>query len=124
MFPAVPSVWTEASFERLRADGAFLVSAVRRNGRTAWVKIESLAGEPCRLVVSDWERAVVRSHTGPAPRVAQQDPGDIHIDLAKGASVILAPDAAAPLPDVAPVPPSTPGRRYWPALPSQARDKP
>src|SRR5439155_1750869 len=67
VFPAVPGQWSEAAFDRLRADGAFLVSAVRRNGRTSWVRIESLAGEPCRLVVADWDTAVVRAHTGPAP---------------------------------------------------------
>src|SRR5439155_1375546 len=75
VFPAVPGQWSEAAFDRLRADGAFLVSAVRRNGRTSWVRIESLAGEPCRLVVADWDTAVVRAHTGPAPRVKRDSAG-------------------------------------------------
>src|SRR5947207_10650117 len=49
VFPAMPSGWKSAAFDRLRADGAFLVSGVRANGRTAWVRIASLAGAPCRL---------------------------------------------------------------------------
>jgi hypothetical protein len=110
VFPAVPSAWTDAAFERLRADGAFLVSAVRRDGHTAWVRIESLAGSPCRVVVPDWERGVVRAHTGPTPRLTQRGggAGEWAIDLRKGASVVLAPDSVTPLPDVAPVahPPS------------------
>src|SRR5205814_1496818 len=40
VFPAVPGAWADAAFDRLRADGAFLVSGVRRDGRTAWVRIE------------------------------------------------------------------------------------
>src|SRR5437773_1375994 len=69
VFPAVPGAWSDAAFDRLRADGAFLVSAVRRGGRTAWVRIESLAGQPCRLVVD--RRRDERdgpAQTGQAPR--------------------------------------------------------
>jgi hypothetical protein len=116
VFPAVPTPWREAAFDRLRADGAFLVSAVRRNGRTSWVRIESVAGQPCRLAVADWDAALVRAHTGPAPSVTRVEAGRFVIELAKGASVVLAPDAATPLPDVGPVtlPPSD--RHPWPAL--------
>jgi alpha-L-fucosidase 2 len=109
VFPAVPAAWSDAAFDKLRADGAFLVSAVRRDGRTAWVRIESLAGEPCRLVVPDWESAVVRAHTGPLPQVTKTATGKWSIDVKKRGSVVLAPDDATPLPQVAPVPhPSAP----------------
>jgi hypothetical protein len=123
VFPAVPSAWTEAAFDQLRADGAFLVSAVRHNGRTAWVRIESLAGQTCRLVVSDWDAGVVRASTrgeggGPAPRLTRTSAGAFVIDLSKGASVTLAPEVGTSLPGVTPVPlPPTPLRRpSWPAL--------
>jgi len=49
VFPAVPSSWPEAVFSQLRAEGGFLVSALRRDGRTRWVRIQSLAGQPCRV---------------------------------------------------------------------------
>jgi hypothetical protein len=49
IFPAVPSAWKEAVFHDLRAEGAFLVSAVRSGGETAWARVKSLAGQPCRL---------------------------------------------------------------------------
>ncbi|MBM3861319.1 MAG: discoidin domain-containing protein [Verrucomicrobia bacterium] len=49
VFPAVPAAWTNAIFHNLRAEGAFLVSAERRGGKTQWVRIKSLAGEPCRI---------------------------------------------------------------------------
>jgi len=117
VFPAVPGPWTEAAFDRLRADGAFLVSAVRRNGRTSWVRIESLAGEPCRLVVADWDTVVVRTHAGPAPRLTKETGGDFVIDLRSGASVVLAPDVTSPLPDVSPVTLPPPARNPFPILP-------
>ena len=116
VFPAVPTVWPEAAFDHLRADGAFLVSAVRHNGRTAWVRIESLASQPCRLVVADWDAALVRAHTGPAPSVTRGDAGRFVIELAQGASVVLAPDAVTPLPPLSPVALPASDRRPWPAL--------
>src|SRR2546421_594890 len=84
VFPAVPGAWLDAAVDRLRADGAFLVSGARRGGRTAWVRIASLAGEPCRLVVPDWESAIVRAHVGPAPKVTKGAAGDYEIELRKG----------------------------------------
>ena len=52
IFPAVPDAWRDAVFRDLRAEGAFLVSARRAAGKTQWIRIESLAGEPCRIVPS------------------------------------------------------------------------
>jgi hypothetical protein len=49
IFPAVPATWKEAVFHDLRAEGAFLVSANRKDGNTEWVRVKSLAGEPCRV---------------------------------------------------------------------------
>lgn len=47
VFPAVPSSWKDAAFHNMRTEGAFLISAVRKDGETKWIKIKSLAGEPC-----------------------------------------------------------------------------
>ena len=49
IFPAVPSAWSNAVFRDLRAEGAFLLSAERKAGKTQWVRVKSLAGEPCRI---------------------------------------------------------------------------
>lgn len=49
VFPGAPAAWKDVVFHNLRAEGAFLVSASRRDGRTQWVRIRSLAGEPCRI---------------------------------------------------------------------------
>ena len=47
VFPAVSKAWNDAVFNDLRAEGGFKVSAMRKNGATNWIQIESLAGEPC-----------------------------------------------------------------------------
>lgn len=54
LFPATPESWREASFHHLRAEGAFLVSAERRNARTVRAEITSLAGETCCLDISSF----------------------------------------------------------------------
>jgi hypothetical protein len=49
VFPALPDKWESICFHDLRAEGAFLVSAVRSEGKTSWVRIKSLSGERCTL---------------------------------------------------------------------------
>lgn len=49
VFPAVPSGWKEASFATLRAEGAFLVSAERREGVTRSVEVLAEKGGVLRL---------------------------------------------------------------------------
>jgi len=53
VFPAVPDAWRDLAFRDLRGEGAFLVDARRTGGRTAWIRVKSLAGEPC-VVEADW----------------------------------------------------------------------
>jgi len=49
VFPTIPDSWGDAYFEDLRAEGAFLVSALLGDGEVRWLRIASEAGEPCRL---------------------------------------------------------------------------
>lgn len=44
IFPAIPAQWKNVFFQTLRAEGAFLVSAVKENGNIMEVKITSDAG--------------------------------------------------------------------------------
>jgi alpha-L-fucosidase 2 len=50
VFPAVPDSWKEVSFEKLRAEGAFLVSAQRRNGSPVRVEIFAERGGPVTVI--------------------------------------------------------------------------
>ena len=49
IFPAVPAGWGNISFEKLRAVGAFLVSAEMEDGETTMVEISSEAGGECSI---------------------------------------------------------------------------
>jgi len=49
VFPAVPASWKDVSFERLRAQGAFLVSATRTHGQVMEVTVVSEKGGRLRL---------------------------------------------------------------------------
>lgn len=99
VFPAVPGCWREVRFENLRAEGAFLVSAVREGGRTTAIRIESLAGEPC-ILKTDMEHPTVKF--GKAILVPAGE-SEYAIDLKKGETVLLTTGGAA-VPPMAPVP--------------------
>lgn len=49
IFPAIPANWKDASFKTLRAEGAFLVSAERKDGRTQSVEIVAEKGGTLHL---------------------------------------------------------------------------
>lgn len=49
VFPALPKAWTDVSFENLRTNGAFLISAKREKGITKFVQVKSLAGSLCKI---------------------------------------------------------------------------
>jgi alpha-L-fucosidase 2 len=49
LFPAIPDAWKDLSFDKLRTEGAFLVSATMEGGRVREVEILSLAGADCKM---------------------------------------------------------------------------
>ena len=101
IFPAVPAEWKDASFQDLRAEGAFLVTAVRKDGKTKWVRIKSLAGEPCR----------VKPNFGGGFRLSSDSPvtsrevsaGVFELNLKRGQEVLLYQDDSSLETAVAPV---------------------
>ena len=94
VFPAIPTAWRDVAFDHLRGQGAFLVSAVRRDGRTQWVRITSLAGEPCVVSLDMPAPAIDGKPLSPAPG------GGFVVPIGQGQTVTIGtPDAP-----VAPVP--------------------
>lgn len=81
VLPAVPAAWKDVVFRDLRTEGAFLVSAVRQGGATRWIRVESLAGEPCRIIGAPKSPVITASK----PCVPQpQADGSVVLPLAKG----------------------------------------
>ncbi len=99
VFPAVPGEWQEVAFHDLRAEGAFLVSAGRRGGRTRWVRVRSLAGETCRLRPG-FDGAF--RHAPETVVLREAAPGVFEVDLARDAEVILFQEPGDRLPEAAP----------------------
>jgi len=103
VFPAVPKAWDQAVFHDLRAEGAFLVSAERRQGKTVWVRIKSLAGEPCSIQPS-LEGEVSMLKNGKITKVAPSQDGGNSLALAQGEEVVLFSGDEIPPLDVSPIP--------------------
>ncbi len=49
IMPAVPHNWKDVGFENLRAEGAFLLSASKKDGLTSFIKIRSENGGRCMV---------------------------------------------------------------------------
>ncbi len=87
VFPAMPLRWKSFAFKNLRTEGAFLVSAMRENGITQFVEIESLAGEPC-LIRTDIINPVVINKNIKLVKI-QDNTYELH--LKKGEKAIIVP---------------------------------
>lgn len=87
VFPAIPKEWKDVTFHRFRAEGAFLVSAVRKDGKTRFICIESLAGEPC-TVMADLEGEIRVVGNKPVS-FKKSAPNIFELDLKKGEQAIL-----------------------------------
>jgi hypothetical protein len=99
IIPALPSIWKDVEFHDLCTEGAFLVSAKRTAGKTKWVRIKSLAGEPCRVRTDlpgqiDFKGA--RQF-----KLELISPGICQIDLKKGEEILLLAEANAYTPSSA-----------------------
>jgi alpha-L-fucosidase 2 len=112
VFPAVPAAWPDVTLHDFRTEGAFLLTAVRRGGVTSFVRLRSLAGEPCRLRHSIAGPVEVRGeHCG---RVRWRDLGDgvIELDLAADQEVLVYRRGTRPDLRVGPVPIAVPAEPW------------
>ncbi len=103
VFPAAPAEWNDASFVRLRATGAFLVSAARKGGETLWIAVESDKGGRA-TILNPWpsrKKAFMQTRSpqvGGAPKEIEMDSnGLLDIDLAAGETILLTPDGREPV---------------------------
>ena len=51
LFPAIPETWNNLSFENLRTEGAFLVSAEMKDGKIIRIKIESTTNAELNIIL-------------------------------------------------------------------------
>ena len=94
IFPAMPTIWKDAIFHQLKAEGGFDISAKRENGKTSWVSITSRAGEPCTIEIKDWNNEIASSN--PYVKIVKLKQGLYKVYLAKGMSAIFYPTNTKP----------------------------
>ena len=88
VFPAIPPEWKEASFDKLRAQGAFLVSAVLENREVSRVEIFPEKGGT--LWLADPFRGQDFRMQGAVRQPEKETPGIFCFQTKKGTPVILA----------------------------------
>jgi hypothetical protein len=93
IFPAVPDAWSDVAFHDLRTEGAFLVSAKRSAGQTQFVRIKSLAGQPCRIV-HGMQGQIRSNKNGIVP--VEVAPGVVEITLKQDEEIVLYPGTEMP----------------------------
>jgi hypothetical protein len=86
LFPAVPDAWKDVSFQTLRAEGAFLVSAVRQNGLTKSITIQSEKGGTAKIKVSV---VGMSKKINAGVKIIDQDSGFITVNFRPGATLTL-----------------------------------
>ena len=103
VFAAIPTAWPDAIFHDLRAEGAFLVSARRQGGQMVWIRIKSLAGEPCR-VKGNFATVPKFLINGKASDLKVAADGTVILPLAKDDEAILFTGDKIPALTVSPLP--------------------
>lgn len=89
IFPAIPSAWRNVAFSDLRTEGAFLVTAERRDGQTHFVSVRSLASEPCIIVTDISNPVFTGKRRFKVDRLSQDT---YRIDLQAGEEVLIRED--------------------------------
>ncbi len=99
------------AFHDYRAEGAFLVSASRKAGKTEFVRIKSLAGEPCIVKTSMEGKLLVK---GPKRIKAVKISDDCYkLNIEKGDEVILYPEGTDPDLKIAAMPIAEDKKNYF-----------
>jgi len=91
VFHAIPDSWKNIVFADLRAEGAFLVSASRKNGMTEYVKIKSLAGGSTEVLtdIPENQLQIIGGTNTKYSVTTVNDRSIIRIQLEKGQEILL-----------------------------------
>lgn len=108
VFPAVPDAWRDLTVHDFRTQGAFLLSAVRQDGVTRWVRLVSEAGAPCVVRHGIAGPVDVRDGRGRLLRYEDAGEGTVRIALRRGDSALITARGDRPDPVVRPVTPNAP----------------
>jgi alpha-L-fucosidase 2 len=80
IMPAVPTDWKNVGFENLRTEGAFLVSAAKKNGSVRFIKIKSEKGGKC-IVKTDIPTKEIRVQSNSPAKISQSQDGKTLVEV-------------------------------------------
>ena len=86
IMPAVPAAWKDISFDQLRAEGAFLVSAERSGGEIKELKIVAEAGGETRLKLPFADGTVVSAK---GVKIGKTENGIMTLRFKKGGALVM-----------------------------------
>ncbi|SFG08032.1 glycosyl hydrolase family 95 catalytic domain-containing protein [Streptomyces mirabilis] len=112
VFPALPADWADLTVHDFRTQGAFLLSAVRKDGATRWVRLVSEAGAPCVVRHGITGAIDVRDGRGRPLRYATVGDGTIQVALRRGESALITAKGDRPDLTVTPVRPNADAPRW------------
>ncbi len=86
VFPAIPADWNDASFKTMRAEGAFLVSAEKKNGKVVLLNIQSEKGGILKVKspFGKFEQKI----SGKV-KILESEPGFIRIDFEPNSRITI-----------------------------------
>lgn len=115
IFPALPEAWKDVSFDKLRTEGGFLVSASKVKGHTEFIKVYSSKGDTCRLQTDFNISRLISDKRGSIDFSVFQNDGKVNISFATlpGETIILSEGYAGQKFNIAPVPPTIRPNWSW-----------
>jgi alpha-L-fucosidase 2 len=86
VFPAVPGRWNDVSFNTLRAEGAFLISAKKENAVATEVKVFAEKGGVMRIKLP-FKTWIIKSK--PQPKIKVTDNNILEVQMQKGQTILF-----------------------------------
>jgi alpha-L-fucosidase 2 len=86
IMPAVPGDWKDISFDKLRAEGAFLISAKKTGGQLREIKIIAEQGGKTKLRLPDTSWYVVKKKGARAKNLPE---GFLELSFRKGGEIVM-----------------------------------
>ncbi len=86
VFPAVPQSWNNVSFNSLRSEGAFLISAKKENGVSTQVKVFSEQGGKLRIKLP-FKTMIVRNEN--PDMISTDNDGIVSVQMHKGQTIVF-----------------------------------
>ncbi len=93
VFPAMPDAWQNVAYSNFLTEGAFTVSTSRKDGKTEFIEIKSLAGEPCIFVTDIKQPAFKGKHKLEVKKLGKDT---WQANLKKGESILIYPENTSP----------------------------